>query len=102
MSDELEGKEMSDKTEKLQNETSGSRQVEPLVSRNQEEVTAEWFCDLRVECPYCDGYIDVMELPEYDDGLFETLHPLKNVDDLDAQITCPECGGVLVITKTVY
>lgn len=61
-------------------------------------ITANWRIKCNVECPYCDGYIDLLE----ETNSFKWLPSPGHTAELEVEITCPKCSRGFIVQKVEY
>lgn len=52
------------------------------------KITAQWFCSLDAECPFCQHEFNVLDLPDASDMIYG-CSPCES--DKMVALTCPEC-----------
>lgn len=61
-------------------------------------ITAHWRIKCNVECPYCEDYIDLMDI-QYS---FEWLPKAGESDDIEVEVECPNCKRDFTVQNVEY
>lgn len=58
----------------------------------EKTICAQWYVELKCECPHCNEWVDLLESPDFFDihRIEIPEHGTSRTTDMEAD--CPECG----------
>lgn len=62
---------------------------------------ANWYLEINMECPHCDGLINFMRSVEYIEGLWELIAGVScgTETKIKEEIECERCGEKFMLDK---
>jgi hypothetical protein len=67
------------------------------VMQEIKKANATWAAQLLVECPYCEGIIDIIKTEDWRDDWYYKFGALENKTGVNAEVECPHCKLLFIV-----